>query len=186
MHVCIFLPSVTKSRMLNSPMMTVDLYVPPCSCQHLLYKFGSCIIRFIQIQNTVSSWWGFPGGSVVKKITSNAGDTGDGSSIPGLGRSPGGGYSNPLQYSRLENPMGKGAWWAIVHRVTKSQTRLKQLSTHTRLPGELKLFTIMKRMSLILAIPFHLLKCTLFYSNISTQAFKSVCTVFSNLLFSTF
>ena len=46
------------------------------------------------------------------------------------GRSPGGGSGNPLQYSCLENPMDKGAWWATVHRVTKSRTRLKQLSMH--------------------------------------------------------
>ena len=47
---------------------------------------------------------------------------GDESLIPGSGRSPGGGDGNPLQYSCLENPMGRGAWWAIVHRVAKSQT----------------------------------------------------------------
>ena len=43
-------------------------------------------------------------------------------SVPGLGQSPGGGHGNPLQYSYLENTMDGGAWWAIVHRVTKSQT----------------------------------------------------------------
>ena len=47
---------------------------------------------------------------------------------PGLGRSPGGGHSSPLQYSCLKNPMDREAWRAIVHRVAKSQTRLKQLS----------------------------------------------------------
>ena len=46
-------------------------------------------------------------------------------------RSPGGGHGNPLQYSCLENPMDRGAWWAAVHSVTKSLTWLKQLSTHT-------------------------------------------------------
>ena len=49
--------------------------------------------------------------------------------IPGPGRSPEGGHGNPLQYSCLENPMDRGAWWATVHRVTKNWTRLKQLST---------------------------------------------------------
>ena len=53
---------------------------------------------------------GFPGGLVVKNPPANAGDSG---SIPGLGRSPGGGNGNPLQYSCLENPMDKGAWQAI-------------------------------------------------------------------------
>ena len=49
---------------------------------------------------------------------------------PGLGRSPGGGHGNPLQFSCLENPIDRGDWQATVHRVTKSQTRLKQLGTH--------------------------------------------------------
>ena len=58
-------------------------------------------------------------------------DVRDSGSIPGLGRSPGGGRSNPLQYSCLENPMDRGAWPATVHSVTKSQTQLKLLSMHT-------------------------------------------------------
>ena len=59
---------------------------------------------------------GFPGGSVVKNLPANAGDV---ASIPGLGRSPGEGNGNPLQYSCLENPMDKGAWWATVHAVPR-------------------------------------------------------------------
>ena len=55
----------------------------------------------------------------------------DVSLTPGLGRSPGGGHGIPVQYSYLENPMDRGAWQATVHRFTKSQTRLKWLSTHT-------------------------------------------------------
>ena len=55
----------------------------------------------------------------------------DAGSIPGLGRSPGEGNGNLLQYSCLENPMDTGAWWATVHRVTKSQTWVKWLSMHT-------------------------------------------------------
>ena len=46
-------------------------------------------------------------------------DAGDAGSIPGLGRSPGGGHGNPLQYSCLENPMDRGAWWATAHGVAK-------------------------------------------------------------------
>ena len=49
---------------------------------------------------------------------------------PGSGRSPGGGHSNPLQCSCLENPMDREAWWAMVHGVAKSRTRLKRLTTH--------------------------------------------------------
>ena len=62
---------------------------------------------------------GFPGGPMVKNLPANAGDVG---LIPGSGRSPGGGNGNLLQYSCLENPMDRGAWWATVHGVTKSWT----------------------------------------------------------------
>jgi len=62
---------------------------------------------------------------VGKESTYNEGDTGDAGLIPGLGRSPGGGHSNTLKYSYLENPMGRGAWWSTVHKVAKSQTQLK-------------------------------------------------------------
>ena len=53
-----------------------------------------------------------------KESACNAGDVG---LIPGSGRSPGGGHGNPFRYSCLENPLDRGAWWATVHRVAKSQ-----------------------------------------------------------------
>ena len=62
---------------------------------------------------------------VVKNPPANAVDIRDVGSIPGLGRSPGGGYGNPLQYSCLENPIDIGAWLAMVQRVAKSWTHLK-------------------------------------------------------------
>ena len=62
---------------------------------------------------------------VVKNLSAGAGDIRDASSVPGLGRSPGEGHGNPLQYSCLGNPMDGGAWRATVHRVAKSWTRLK-------------------------------------------------------------
>ena len=68
--------------------------------------------------------WGFPGGSVLKNLPADAGDARDAGVIPGWGRSPGGGNGNPLQYSCLGSPMDRGAWWAAVHGVAKSQTRL--------------------------------------------------------------
>ena len=68
---------------------------------------------------------------LVKNPPANAGDIRDMSLIPGSGRSPGEGNGNLLQYSCLENPMDKGAGQVTVHRVTKSQTRPKQLSKHT-------------------------------------------------------
>ena len=66
---------------------------------------------------------------MVKNPPANAGDTRDMGSVPGWGRSPEGGNGNPLQYSFLENPMDRGAWWTTVHGVAKSQTQLKGLST---------------------------------------------------------
>ena len=92
----------------------------------------------------------FPGGLDGKASAYNAGDPG---SVPGLGRSPGEGNGNPLQYFCLENPMDRGAWWAAVHGVAKSRTWLndfiftfhfhaleKEMATHScvlarRIPG---------------------------------------------------
>ena len=68
---------------------------------------------------------------VVKQPAANSGDTRDVGSISALGRSPGGGHGNSLQYSFLENPVDTGAWRAVAHRVAKSWTQLKQLSKHT-------------------------------------------------------
>ena len=70
------------------------------------------------------------GALVVKNPSVREGDIRDVGSVPGLGRSPGEGNGDPLQYSCLENPMDRGAWWAMVHRVAKSWTQLKQLSMH--------------------------------------------------------
>ena len=73
---------------------------------------------------------GFPGGSEVKASACNAGDPG---SIPGSGRSPGEGNGNPLQYSCLENPMDRGAWWATVHGFAKSRIQLSNFTFYTTL-----------------------------------------------------
>ena len=61
----------------------------------------------------------FPGALVVKNPPASAGDTRDMIWIPASGRSPGGGRGNPLKYSPLENPMDRGAWWAMVHSQEK-------------------------------------------------------------------
>ena len=86
----------------------------------------------LHVRNTylhyVYTFMGFLGGAVVKNSPASAGDARDLGSIPGLGRSPGGGNGNPLQYSCLGNRMDRGAWWATVHVVTESRT---WLSTHT-------------------------------------------------------
>ena len=78
---------------------------------------GRCQFNSDLFQST-----GFPGGSVVKNSLANERDSGDLSSIPRLGRSPGGRNSDPFQYSCLENSMDRGAWQAIVHGVAKRQT----------------------------------------------------------------
>ena len=59
---------------------------------------------------------------MVKNPSANAGDVRDAGSVPGLGKSPGGGHGNSLQYACLENPMDRGAWRATVHRVAESDT----------------------------------------------------------------
>ena len=88
---------------------------------------------------------GFPGDSVIKTPPANAGDMG---STPGSGRSPGEGNGHPLQHSCLGNPMDGGAWWAIIHGVTKELDTIQQqnnakagdftLSQHM-VPGDLGL-----------------------------------------------
>ena len=82
---------------------------------------GKAFFVYVQVQIRCP----FPGGSEVKASAWNAGDPG---SIPGLGRSPGEGNGNPLQYSCLENPMEGGAWWATVHGVEKSRKRLSDFT----------------------------------------------------------
>ena len=68
---------------------------------------------------------GFPDGSAGKESACNAGDTGGASSIPGSGRSPGGGNDDPLQHLCLESPMDTGAWCTVVQSVTESDSFLK-------------------------------------------------------------
>ena len=76
---------------------------------------------------------GFPSGSLGQKSSWNARDAGDAGSIPGSGRSPGGGQGNPLQYSCLESPRDRGDGRATMHEFTKSWIQLKGLSTHSRI-----------------------------------------------------
>ena len=83
-----------------------------------------CIVHGVAKSWTRLSDFHFTDGSVGKEIACSAEDTGDLGSIPGLGRSPGEGNGNPLQYSRLKNSMDRGAWQATVHGVAKSWTQL--------------------------------------------------------------
>ena len=92
----------------------------PCSC--FLYFKVPFLFKLLAIFLIL----GFPGGSEVKASACNVGDL---DAIPGLGRSPGEGNGNPLQYYCLENPMGRGAWWAILYRVANSRTLLSNFTS---------------------------------------------------------
>ena len=78
---------------------------------------------------------GFQVSKLLKNTPAHEGDTRDVGSIPRLGRFPGGGHGNSAQYSCLENPMDRGAWWTIVPRVAQSQTQLKLLSLACHSPA---------------------------------------------------
>ena len=81
---------------------------------------------------------------VVNNPPANAGDIREAGSIPGSGRFPGGGNGNRLQYSSLENSVNREAWWATVHRITKSWTRLKWLNTQYILPCDFGFSSLVK------------------------------------------
>ena len=85
-------------------------------CQWYIWRWSPA-----HLNTLVGTSLGFPAGSDGKESACNAEDLG---SIPGLGRSHGGGHGNPLQFSCLENPMDRGAWWATNHGVAQSWTRL--------------------------------------------------------------
>ena len=88
--------------------------------------YSIMLVSGVQKSDSVIYKWAFQVVLVVKNLTANAGNIRDTGLIPGSGRSPRRGHGgNPFQYSCLENPKDRGAWWAIVHRVAKSQTRLK-------------------------------------------------------------
>ena len=84
-----------------------------------VYCFSEKEIRSAFLRTDIEKM-DFPGGASGKDLPASAGDIRDLGSIPGSGRSPGEGNGNPLQYSCLENPMDRGAWWATVHGVTES------------------------------------------------------------------
>ena len=89
------------------------------------------LLLFVPLVSYLGNHWASKAALMVKNPLANAGDVRDEGLIPGSGRFPGGGHSNPLQYSCLDNPMDRGAWQDTVYGITKSQTWLKQLSMHT-------------------------------------------------------
>ena len=95
----------------------------------ILQSRDNAINHLVYIRST--SYDGLPRWCSSKESVCNAGDAGDAGSIPKMGRYSGEGNGNPLQYSCLENPMDRGAWWVTVHEVAKNQTRLS-MHTYTR------------------------------------------------------
>ena len=89
----------------------------------------SLYLKYDHLWRILENQPGFPSGTSGKEHTCQCRRR-DMGLIPGSGRSPGGEHGNPLQYSCLKNLRDRGTWWATIHRVTKSRTRLKQLSTH--------------------------------------------------------
>ena len=115
------------------PSQAPDTWIKKSSDDHSLNHGQGKNMRGPKMSLTVTEPWemfrnslvGNPGGAAVKNLPASAGDVRDAGSIPGSGRSPGGGHGNPLQYSSLETPLDRGAWRATVHRVTKNRTQLK-------------------------------------------------------------
>ena len=93
----------------------------PFISQNMIHFFSVAIHRWAVPDCLSQKCFNSACSSVGKESGCNAGDLG---SIPGSERSPGGGNGNPLEYSCLENPMDRGAWWAVIHGVTTSWTRL--------------------------------------------------------------
>ena len=96
----------------------------------IIFQIPSLLEKVHPTWTQYSGTWASQVTLMVKNPPAHAGDTRDVGLIPGLGRSSEGRHGSLLQYSCLENPMGRGAWWNTVHRVVQSQTWLKQLSTH--------------------------------------------------------
>ena len=82
----------------------------------------------LRVEGHYTHTWASQVTHMLKNPPANAGNIRYAGSIPGSGRSPGGGHGNPLQYFSLENPMDRGDWQAMIHRVTKSRTQLNRLS----------------------------------------------------------
>ena len=110
--VCLFLISLSVS-VYPSISLSVSIFFLSLSLSHTHTTTRKLTKILIEV---VSDGWGFPGGSDGKEPTCNVGEP---CSIPGLGRSPGEGNGYPFQYSCLENPMDRGAWWATVYRSSK-------------------------------------------------------------------
>ena len=89
-------------------------------------KGSALLVHFkVIVDHKYNVIWASQVALVEKNLPANAGDVRDAGLLPGLVRYPGGEHGNPLQYSCLENPMDRGAWWDTIHRVAKSWAQLK-------------------------------------------------------------
>ena len=141
MHLCLVAqscPTLCDPIACRAPLFLGILQARILDCHALLQRisptqgpnpgFLHCRLTLFLLMLKIKAWLGFPGGSEDKASACNAGDSG---LIPGVGRAPGEGNGNSLQYSCLENPMGRGAGQATVHGVAKSRTRLATSHMHT-------------------------------------------------------
>ena len=114
------LASCQQPHIKNGQTFYSMLSPPPSICPHVSFSVMTTWSVHLKCHTPHTLWTHFPGGSEVKNLPANAGDPG---LIPGSGRSPGVGNGDPLQYSCLENPLDREAWWATGHGVTEGQTR---------------------------------------------------------------
>ena len=121
----IFYKSST-SLLTNHPWCSSPFYIAHWAILQLFFPFARMHIH--THTHVYILLWDSPSGSGVNKSPANAGDTGDPDSIPGSGRSPGEGNSNPPQYSCLRNPMDRRTWQATVRGIAKNQTQLSHLA----------------------------------------------------------
>ena len=117
----------------HTPNTQTYLQIPTTVQTHKHYHLNTYQNSYSTIHTKTQIYKHTPQVLVVKNLPANAGDIRDTGSIPGSERSPGGGHGNPLQYSFLENPIGRGSWQATVHRVAQNRT---WLATPVFFPGE--------------------------------------------------
>ena len=117
----------------------------------LLPDYEVYLAKWNQNSRAVWYFWGFSGGTEVKNLHANAGDTRDAGSIPGSGRCPKVGNDNPLQYSCLENSMEWGAWQVTVHGIAKSRTQLEYTHTEDHDDNDSPYLTSLKHIAILLS-----------------------------------
>ena len=112
-----FINGITMTN--TQPFLCTNLGISAVGVFFLLIPIVTLCGTIYILQGVTLRIWASQVALLVRNLPANAGDVRDAGSIPGMKRSPGGGHGHPLQYSCLENPMDRGAWWATVHGVTK-------------------------------------------------------------------